>query len=111
MQVPNDAENLAQSANPGSDGAVPAPGNAPTRSVIDLTVAEPEEDLARPAVDAVPQVPSIDNAIDQLTANLAAFCIDQLESALILGNEEHQVGGTNRLEDDLQVRFTTQGFD
>jgi len=82
-----------------------------SNTIVDLTVAEPEKDLAQLAVDAVPQVPSINNAIDQLTADLAAFCIDRLVSALILGNEEHQVGGMNRLEDDLQVRFKTQGID
>jgi len=63
LQVPNDTKNLAQSANLGSNGAIPTPGNAPARSVVDLTVAKPEEDLAQLAVDAVPQVPSIDNAM------------------------------------------------
>ena len=99
---------LAQSANLGSDCAIPMPGNAPARSIEDLTVAEPGEDLAQLAVDAMPQVPSIKNAIDQLTADLAAFCIDQLESTLIMGNEEYQAAGTNHLEDELQVRFKTQ---
>jgi len=106
-QAPDNAEDSAQSR---SDGAVPGPGDAPARSVEDLTAAGPEEDLAGSAEDDIPpHVP--DDAIDQLTADLAAFCFDRLESGVVLGNEGHELAGTNNLEDELQVRFKSQRVD
>lgn len=71
----------------------------------DLTVDRPEEDPAQSVADirvALPHVPSIDNTIDRLTADLAALCIDQLERSATLDCEG---GDTNDLEDELQVRF------
>ena len=68
------------------------------------------DDLAGSAEDVIPShVP--DDAIDQLTADLAAFCFDQLESSVILGNEDHELVDTNNLEDELQVRFKSQRVD
>ena len=98
LQAPDNAEDSAQSQ---SDGTVPGPGDAPARFV---------EDLAGSAEDVIPpHVP--DDAIDQLTADLAAFCFDRLESSVILGNEDHELVGTNNLEDKLQVRFKSQRVD
>ena len=89
---------------PERDCAVPMAGNTPAK---DLIMDGPEDGLAQSVADiALPhRLPSIDNVIDQLTAELAAFCIDQLERSLTLSNEDHEVGDTDDLEDELQVRF------
>jgi hypothetical protein len=50
-------------------------------------------------------LPSIDNAIDQLTADLTAFCFDHWERSVKLGNK---VGGTHDFEDELQVILESQ---
>lgn len=94
------AEDSARSSNPRSNGAVSVQG-----SVIDLTLDESVEDLAQLAADITqPQAPpSIDNAIDQLTTDLAAFCFDHLERSLI--SSEDEVASTNNLEVELQVRL------
>lgn len=52
--------------------------------------------------------PSIDNAIDQLTTELATLCLGQLEKSLALGDEIHKVGSIGSFEDELQVRFKLQ---
>ena len=86
------------------------PGSALARSqVIDLTGAESDEDLESVPDSALPHTPpSIDIAMDQLTADLAAFCFNQLERSLTLGNEDHEVGSTNDFEAELQVRSKLQ---
>jgi hypothetical protein len=89
------------------------PGNALARSVEDLTAAESEGDLAISAADVIPShVP--DDAIDQLTADLAAFCFDRLEGSVMSGNEgpnQVTVAGANDVEDELQVRFKSYSVD
>ena len=50
----------------------------------------------------------IDNAIDQLTTELAMLCLGQLEKSLALGNGIHEVGSTDSFEDELWVRFKLQ---
>lgn len=106
----SDVEILSQ---PGSDAVVP-PCNALAGAIGDRTVAEPEEDsdLARSEMDIAPP-PFIDSAVDQLTADLAAFCIDELERSLMLPvrNEDHGSGGTEDFERELQVRFISQMID
>ena len=49
-------------------------------------------------------LPPINDAIDQLTTDLAAFCINDLERSLTLSNKDHEVGGTSDFEDELWVR-------
>jgi hypothetical protein len=124
------AEDLAQSSNPRSDGAVSVQGN-----VIDLTLDESDEDLAQLKVDvmqgnaiditldkldedlahlaadiAQPQAPPfIDNAIDQLTTDLTVFYLDHLERSVI--SSEDEMASTNNLEVELQVRFKSQSID
>jgi hypothetical protein len=49
--------------------------------------------------------------MDQLTVDLAAFCIDRLEKrmhALPVSNKESEVGCTDLNEDELQVRSKSQ---
>ena len=105
-----DIEILNQPANIGCNPAVPTPGGALARSqVIDLTGAKSDEDLELVPDSAPPHAPpSIDIAVDQLTADLAAFCFNQLERSLTLGNEDHEVGSTNDFEGKLQVRSKLQ---
>ena len=83
-----------------SDRAVPVPGNALAKS---LTADWPEEDPAQSAADirVTPphMLPSIDNIIDQLTADLATLCI-----GATLGTKDRNEGDTKDLEDELQVR-------
>jgi hypothetical protein len=88
-----------------SDCVVAVPGKALARSLDDLAVAG--EDPARSVVEMVQRhaLPSIDNAIDQLTADLAAFCFDHWERSVKLGDE---VGGTHDFEDELQVILESQ---
>jgi hypothetical protein len=80
-------------------------------NAIDITLDELDEDLAHLAADiAQPQAPpSIDNAIDQLTVDLATFCLDHLERSVILSKDE--MASTNNLEVELQVRFKLQSID
>jgi len=60
----------------------------------------------RSVEDSTPahEPPSVDNAVYQLTAELAKLCLDQLEKSLILGNNVHEVGGINEFEEELRVR-------
>jgi hypothetical protein len=65
------------------------------------------------AADGIPPhiLPSIESAMDQLTVDLAAFCINQLEKrtcALPVSNKEPEVGYTDLNEDKLQVRSKSQ---
>ena len=97
-RAPDNAKD-SRSARSWNDGTVPRPGDASTKTV---------EDLAGSAPDIIhPHVP--DDAIDQITADLAAFCIDRLEASVISGNEDHL--STSNLEDELQVRFKLQRVD
>ncbi len=102
----SDIEILAQPANTGSDCAIPVPGSTLARSIGDLAAARPEEDVARSVVDIAPPhaLPSIEDPVDQLTADLAAFCFDQLERRLTLGDEDREMGGTDEFEGELRVR-------
>jgi hypothetical protein len=86
------------------------PGSALARlQVIDLTGAKSDEDLESVPDSAPPYTPpSIDIAMDQLTADLAAFCFNQLERSLTLGNKDHEVGSTNNFKGKLQVRSKLQ---
>jgi hypothetical protein len=97
-KAPRALDNDEDSEQAWTDGAVPGPGDARTGSA---------EDLAGSAVDVIPpHVP--DDAIDQLTADLAAFCFDRLERS---ANEAHNLVSTNNLEDELQVRFELKRVD
>lgn len=102
----SDIEILAQ---PGSD-AVPL-GNTIARAIRDRPAAEPEEDseVARSETDIAPP-PFVDSAVERLTADLAAFCFDELERSLMLPvrNEDHRAGGTDDFEGELRVRFISQ---
>jgi hypothetical protein len=63
---PHALDNNKDSEQAWTDGTIPRPGDAHTRSV---------EDLAGSVVDVIPpHVP--DDAIDQLTADLAVFCFN-----------------------------------
>jgi len=99
-QASADAEILARPANLSSGCSVPTPGNAPAR-YIDLTAVELEDDLAQSAADIAPPRahPGVNDAIDQLTADLAVFCFDRFERSLTLGNEDQ--GSPNDFEDKL----------
>ena len=110
LQAPADAELSAQPENIGSDHAVPVPDNVLARPIEDRTAARPEEDLVQAVADNIlpPTPPSADSAMDQLTADLAAFCFDQLERTLTVSNEAYEVGGSNEFEDELRVRFKLQ---
>ena len=67
-----------------------------------------QEDLVRSVADIASPSPhtltSIEGAMDQLTADLAALCLDQLERRL--GDEDHDVRGTDEFEGELQVNVT-----
>ena len=75
-------------------------------------MAGPEDDLARLEADGIQPhtLPSIDSAIDKLTTDLAAFCFDQLERSLALGDdsEDHEVGRTNVIEDKDELRVRSK---
>ena len=110
-RVSADTEILAQPANTGSDCATPVPGSALPRFVGGLAAARPEGNQARAVADiSLPHaLPSIDDAVDQLTADLAAFCFDELERRLTWGDDEdHEMGHTNEFEGELRVRLTSQ---
>jgi hypothetical protein len=47
---------------------------------------------------------SIDEAIDQITAELAAFCIDQLEKSVTSNTALNLNTDVNAIEDELRVR-------
>ena len=98
------ASSQLEVVQPESNRAVPVPGNALAERP---TAGRSEEDLAQSMADLTPPrvLPSVDNAIDQLTADLAAFCIDQLERSATLCTKDRDIGDTNDLEDELQVRF------
>jgi hypothetical protein len=86
-----EVETLAQSAadilvQSGEDLAAPC------------TVVQPAADLAVLRPDA-----SIDYAIDQLTAELAAFCFDQLEKSVTSRDGVDLNADTDALENEFQV--------
>ena len=98
------------SANTGSNCATPVPGSALPRSVGDLAAARPEGDQARSVADIslLHALPSINDAVEQLTADLAVFCFDELERRLTWGDEDHGMGHMNDFEGELRVRLTPQ---
>ena len=51
---------------------------------------------------APPSSPSVDDAIDQLTDELAAFCIDQLEKDVM--SKDVDLNMNEAFEDELRVR-------
>jgi hypothetical protein len=55
-------------------------------------------DLTVPRPDA-----SIDNAIDELVAELAAFCLDQLEKSITSSNRVDLNADADALEDEFEV--------
>jgi hypothetical protein len=70
----------------------------------DLAVARP---VAQSAADLTPDpdpAASIDDAIDQITAELAAFCFEQLERSVTLHDALDLNTDANALEDEFQVR-------
>ena len=112
-QASADEEMSAQPANLRSEHAVPMPDDAVAQSIECLTATRPEEGIAQPVVaDSVQPdtLPPINDAIDQLTADLTAFCINDLERSLTLSNEDHEVGGTSDFEDELWVRSKLQSI-
>lgn len=65
-----------------------------------LIIDQPEDSLAQSV--ALPHgLSSIDNAIDQLTMDLAVFWIDQLERSVTFITEDHEMKDTDDLEDEL----------
>jgi hypothetical protein len=84
--------------------SVPALGSAPASSIEGLSAVESDDDPAQSVAEIPPPhvLPGINDDIDQLTADLAAFCIDQFERNLTLGNEDQ--GFPNDFEDELRVR-------
>jgi hypothetical protein len=62
------------------------------------TVVQPAVDLTVLHLDA-----SIDYAIDQLTAELAAFCFDQLEKSVTLRDGVDLNVNADALENEFQV--------
>ena len=62
------------------------------RSAADVTVLHP----------APPSNPSVDDAINQLTDELAAFCIDQLEKDVM--SKDVDLNMNEAFEDELRVR-------
>jgi hypothetical protein len=92
-----DAETLAQSAEH-------AAAEASRAEVEDLAMARP---VAQSAADLTPDsdlAASIDDAIDQITAELAAFCFEQLERSVTLHNALDLNTDVNALEDEFWVR-------
>jgi hypothetical protein len=70
--------------------------------VEDLAAAPP---VAQSSMDLAPDpAASIDEAIDQITAELAAFCIDQLEKSVTLNTVLDLNTDANAIEDELWVR-------
>jgi hypothetical protein len=66
------------------------------------------EDLAeaQATVDLTPdQAASIDDDIDYITAELAAFCFEQLERSVTLHDVLNLNADASILEDELQVRY------
>jgi hypothetical protein len=87
----------------------------------DFTVARPKDarvvgqegDHAQSAANGTPPhiLSSIESAMDQLTVDLTAFYIDQLEKrthALPVSNKEPEVGCTDLNKDELHVRSKSQ---
>jgi hypothetical protein len=70
----------------------------------DHTVPVPGDSLAEDLTGPQSVLPSINDTIDQLTADLAAFCIDKLERSVTLITEDH-MGNSDDLEAELWVRF------
>lgn len=80
------------------------------RSLEDLTAARPgglPRSVADNAYDNAPThaPPSVDNAIDHLTAELAMLCLDQLKKSLASGNALDEAGDGNDIWEELRVRF------
>jgi hypothetical protein len=111
-----DAETLARPAEHSAAGALrlgSAPDPiAPIRAEAgNLAVARP---VAQSAVDLTQdQATSIDDAIDQITAELAAFCFEQLERS-VTPHHPHDVldlnTDVNALEDEFRVRHYIAGL-
>jgi len=76
------------------------------QSAVDPAVPEPADMLAQSAADLALPCPdaSINNAIDQLITQLAAFCIGQLEKSVALSDGVDWNGDADALEDEFQVR-------
>lgn len=90
---------------------------APYARSLEDSAARSEEDPAQSVANHINHIPahhdndtspSIDNAIDQLTAELATLCLGQLEKSLALGDDIHEVGSAGSFEDELRVRFKSQ---
>ena len=73
-------------------------------------MAQPAQS-AQSATDLAPLDPAalIGNAIDQITAQLAAFCFEQLERGVILGDVLDSNTDVAALEDEFQVRHYIMG--
>jgi hypothetical protein len=91
----DDSESLAQSAEHTAAGALRDP-TAPSR----VEVGDPQlaADLTSDPAN------SIDGAIDQITAELAAFCFEQLERSVTSHDALDLNTDTNGLEDEFRVR-------
>jgi hypothetical protein len=107
-----DAEALAQSAERTATRALlrSAP-DPPVPSRVESERAESEDltaarQVAQSAADLTPAA-SIDNAIDQITAELAAFCFEQLERNVTSHDALDLNKDVTALEDELRVRRYT----
>jgi hypothetical protein len=103
----SEIESVAQSTSPAvNEQGDPSHAVTQARSLEDLSAARPEEDVARSAADGI--LAHVPSPVDELTAELAKLCLDQLEKHLMLDNEVHEVGGANEFEEELRVRFKSK---
>jgi hypothetical protein len=100
-----DAETFARSAEHTAAGALLQSAPDPTASnrAEDLPVARP---VAQSAADLIPDpAASIDDAIDQITAELAAFCFEQLERSATSHDALDLNTDASVVENELRVRY------
>jgi hypothetical protein len=73
---------------------------------VDPAVPQPADVIVRSGDDLAPSRSdaSIEEAIDQLIMQFAAFCIDQLEKSVASSGGVDLNGDADALEDEFQVR-------
>lgn len=90
------AEALQRSA---PDQRAPSRAEVPAEDLAEVhLVAQSTADLASD------QVASIDDAVDQITAELAAFCLEQLDRSLTSHDALDLNADASALQDELRVR-------
>lgn len=96
-----DAEMLDCAEHPAAGALRSAPSRA---EVKDLAVARQSAADLSLDLSPGPDTASIDDAIDQITAELAAFCLEQLERSVTSHDALDLNTNENALENELRVR-------